>query len=231
MVAVPKPGGGIYCIDRYEVTNKDYGDFIASTPSTTGQIAACSFNTNFLPETGGSCTNPMYDPANRPKYPVVCVDWCDAKAYCAFAGKHLCGAIGGGSIASTSFADASKDEWYAACSKGGTQDTPYGAYMDGHCIDVSSPNTRAGPVGTTTCEGGYSALFDMSGNVAEWEDSCAASAGASDLCLVRGGSYISSDQSVPSALCNSGKPGMPKAGTARRDARSHEYGFRCCLDP
>ena len=31
----------------------------------------------------------------------------------------------------------------------------------------------------------------MSGNVAEWEDSCDASTGATDTCLARGGSFAS----------------------------------------
>jgi formylglycine-generating enzyme required for sulfatase activity len=235
LVAVPKAGGGIFCIDRNEVTNADYGAFLASSPSTSGQATECSWNASFLPETGSgtgwSCTSTNYDPTNKPKTPVDCIDWCDAKKYCEWAGKHLCGAIGGGSVAVASFADASKDEWYAACSKGGTQDVPYGTYLDGQCIDVSSPYSRAAPVPTLSCEGGYAAIYDMSGNLAEWEDSCAAVAGAADSCLVRGGSYLSSDVSTPSALCNSNRPGNPKSFGARRDARSHEYGFRCCLDP
>ncbi|HEX3852492.1 MAG TPA: hypothetical protein VHW01_16095 [Polyangiaceae bacterium] len=52
-------------------------------------------------------------------------------------------------------------------------------------VDNSAIHPLASP--HTDCVGGYDALYDMSGNVAEWEDSCLANSGASDQCLDRGG--------------------------------------------
>jgi formylglycine-generating enzyme required for sulfatase activity len=59
-----------YLIDKYEVSNKDYGDFIRAT----------------------SHAAPAYwdDPRlNKPEQPVVGVNWLDAKAFCEYRGKRL----------------------------------------------------------------------------------------------------------------------------------------------
>jgi hypothetical protein len=39
-----------------------------------------------------------------------------------------------------------------------------------------------GPVGTATCEGGFDGLFDMSGNITEWQNLCSNTVGADDTC-------------------------------------------------
>lgn len=72
------------------------------------------------------------------------------------------------------------------------------------------------------CVGGYPGLFDMSGNVNEWEDSCAGSLGSSDACLLRGGAY---DDGFASGLL-----GCCLAANAHnlRSAADPTVGFRCC---
>lgn len=84
------------------------------------------------------------------------------------------------------------------------------------------------------CIGGTSnALYDMSGNVAEWENSCAsyldggggdagADGGMTDLCNVRGGSYVSGAAGL-TCKTNSAQP--PRA----RDVTADDIGIRCCL--
>jgi iron(II)-dependent oxidoreductase len=59
-----------YLIDKYEVSNKDYGDFMR----TTGHGAPAYWDDPRL---------------NRPKQPVVGVSWYDARAYCEHRGKRL----------------------------------------------------------------------------------------------------------------------------------------------
>jgi len=229
---VPLPGGGFYCIDHAEVRNVDYKAFVDAQANTAGQIAACTLNSSYVPETTGQCD--QYDPVNKPDLPIACVDWCDATAFCKWDGKHLCGKLGGGSNAPADFADPAKSAWYRACSHAGDFDFPYGnSYSGDKCVGLD--NTAVHPLATpfTSCVGGYDGLYDMSGNVAEWEDSCSASAELTDQCLVRGGSYLDTNVSVgaaPSLQCNSNVHGSPKAATKTRSTRSPEIGFRCCSE-
>ena len=63
---------------------------------------------------------------------------------------------------------------------------------------------------------GYEGVFDLSGNVSEWEDACDERTGQSDQRLVRGGLFLTSTL----------KCGL--AGTTARDAVTTYIGFRCC---
>ena len=235
LVEIPKPGGGIFCIDRSEVTNADYALFLASNPATAAQTAECAANSDFTPASDAlECT--QYDPVNKPKVPISCVDWCDAKAYCAWAGKRLCGKIGGGANAPADFASAAKSEWFTACSHAGAYKFPYGAQGDTYdgtaCVGADHGADRPTAVPTASCQGGYDGVFDLSGNVSEWENSCAASSSFSDQCLYRGGSYLDLDTGTsPTLLCNSGSATTPKSVSKARSTRSKEIGFRCCADP
>jgi formylglycine-generating enzyme required for sulfatase activity len=77
------------------------------------------------------------------------------------------------------------------------------------------------------CEGGFAGLFDLSGNVSEWDDMCEsgvgagdlAAAGAGDACAIRGGSaYFSGEMDCAVVV------------GARRDTAFASIGFRCCAD-
>jgi formylglycine-generating enzyme required for sulfatase activity len=237
MIEIPKPGGGFFCMDRTEVPSEDYAAFLASSPATAGQAAACSWNDSFAPDVSTTCAPPSgkYDPVARPRSPVSCVDWCDAKRYCEWTGKRLCGSIEGGANATTSFADASKSQWYRACSHAGDSAFSYGnSYQSSYCAGVDNPAVQPIQVASApACQGGYDGLFDMSGNVAEWEDSCSASSGAADNCLIRGGSLENAESTVPSLLCNSSAVGdsTPSPATAKRNIKDNFIGIRCCKDP
>ena len=228
-VEIPIAAGGFYCIDRAEVKNVEYKAFTdAQSVASAVQPASCAFNTSFAPATTTGC---RYDPTGLPKVPIACVDWCDAAAYCKWEGKHLCGKVGGGANASNDFADANKSAWYRACSNAGTLAFPYGqSYEMKTCIGLENDSVYPVSVPFIDCEGGYPGLYDMSGNVSEWEDSCSADTGATDQCLERGGSYLSSNAPVgssPSLLCNS----SAQKPTRARNTRDKEIGFRCCSEP
>lgn len=122
-----------YAIDTYEVSNADYGAFMNAT-----QHAA-----------------PAYwdDPRlNKPEQPVVGVNWYDANAYCAWAGKRL----------------PTEAEWEHAA-KG-----PHDAHFPwGHTIDPTKANYGQ-HVGKTTPVDSYPegvsafGVYNMAGNVFEW---------------------------------------------------------------
>jgi sulfatase modifying factor 1 len=225
LVQVPKTAGGYFCMDRTEVTNEQYAAFV-NAGAAAQQPPACSFNTSFLPTTSGTdCPTLRYDPVGQPRYPVTCIDWCDAYAFCAWAQKRLCGDLAGGAVATANLADAAHDQWYVACSRGGTRAFPYGtSYQSGVCVDVSNPTLAPLETASATgCEGGYPGIFDLSGNVAEWEDSCSANSGAADSCADRGGSLFDGQYSTPSVRCDS-------SDQHQRQTRHQAVGFRCCWD-
>jgi formylglycine-generating enzyme len=158
---------GAFCIDSTETTNAQYEKFLdqAATFDAGPPPPVCAGENGHLPGCG-------YDPLGKPNSPVRCVSWCDAWTFCKWSGKRLCGRIGGGSLTPFESRDATKSQWMAACTRLGQR-----AYAYGPTVDYTKcPETGTGSphdVGAAAgCEGGYPGLFDMNGNLEEWEDSC-----------------------------------------------------------
>ena len=214
---------GPFCIDSTEVTNAQYNAFVQADASLTLQPATCSFNPNYVP------LNPNGWPysAGQDSYPVVYVNWCMAYAFCAWTGKRLCGAIGGGPAPFGNFT-AFNNQFYYACSNNGAQDFPYGpTYQAGNCndgnYDAGSAGPNATPVGSLPgCMGAAPGIYDMVGNVEEWQDACQSATGASDTCFEGNGSF-----SFPDTDGGIG-PGCDFADTGNRGDTNPNVGFRCC---
>jgi formylglycine-generating enzyme required for sulfatase activity len=207
---------GGYCIDSTEVTNDQYKPFVAQANTST-QPAVCAWNTTFAP----SCLTLNA----APNAPVTCVNWCDAYAFCAWAGKRLCGKIGGGGTTTDLGAlnDATKDQWFNACSQGGARTYPYGNTYMMVCNDAEHGASMPIDVATSTgCVGGFPGLFDMSGNAVEWEDGCVGTAGASDTCIIRSGAWDDS-QAGGNLACAS-----TSSALQMRNLADNTTGFRCC---
>jgi sulfatase modifying factor 1 len=214
---------GAYCIDATEVSNQQYQAFVTiKGADLTGQPTVCmGANARFTPE---GTTPPWPPPAGRADLPVVNVDWCDAATFCTWAGKRLCGKIGGGTVSTAQALDPNVSQWGNACGRKGSRRFPYGdSFKEGAC-NVEKLPPPAGDVvaagSSTGCQGGYDGVFDMIGNVEEWIDSCGLSEDLSgDACAVVGGSFAPS-------------PGQPDCtNSAQMNQRLSTFaarGFRCC---
>ncbi len=227
--------GETFCIDETEVTAAHYAEFLASAPTPDDDDVTCGFNVDYGPHIGAANCLPIdYDPVERGDHPVACVDWCDARDYCAWAGKRLCGAIGGEAGDFDAFADPSRDEWMAACSRGGERQFPYGNEYDlGRCVGDEFDGVDNGPDDhphlvreAASCEGGWPGLFGMSGNVWEWTNACQDGSGApaaDTRCRLRGGSFWDDANAL---RCDSAD-----YDTFTRSFMNKNHGFRCCSDP
>lgn len=218
-------------VDATEVSRSQYAEFVADAMKPSPP-AACAAKTSYAADAACLAGSDVCQPTGAcGDDPQVCVDWCDAFQYCAWKGQHLCGRIGGGPVPFTDFADPVRSEWSNACSSGGEFAFPYGDdTVNMNCqgaIRANQTGNRTVASGSLkNCrspESNYAALLDLSGNAAEWDDSCDKAAtgtksGPSDQCHARGGSFISVNAELACAADL----------TLRRDATSASVGFRCC---
>lgn len=233
MVRISLPGLADFCIDSTEVSQGQYAEFLkAGVDPGKQSLAVCAKKNkdfvplvNVFPEDWKGCPKGEYDPDNKAGLPVDCVDWCDARAYCEWAGKRLCGAVGGGPLPASSaeLTESLDGEWYVACSQGGKQKFPYGEeYAKGKCGEpaVAGMTKSLTPVGSSECSGQsapFSDVFDLVGNVSEWEDLCP----SEGICRLRGGG----------ATVEPGPLGCATAHVAEAINRGIVgVGFRCCAD-
>jgi sulfatase modifying factor 1 len=213
-------GGSPFCIDTTEVTNAQYRQFAQSGFTLSGGAIpdGCQGLT-------GSALS-MSPASGTDDFPVVNVNWCQAYEFCAWAGKRLCGQIGGGALDSMLDTNAKQSQWLNACSDGGRLTYPYGNTFSamacgGMADDTTMPAIVASQPG---CVGSVGGLYDMSGNVWEWTDACgnapAGGTAAMAFCDAMGGAF----DSMTSELECVGERNWT------RNAGAGNIGFRCCLD-
>jgi formylglycine-generating enzyme required for sulfatase activity len=206
-----------FCIDTTEVSLDQYDAFYMANPTPTS--AECAWKTGYTP------------PPSHGSNAIGNVDWCDANEYCAWAGKRLCGAVGGGVLdLSNSLTDES--EWQFTCTHGGQPQWvwPYGdgaAPDPSVCLYADSPGNPTGsrPIASNPACTGPAGIFDISGNVWEWENACDRTAGvdaAAADCNLRGGGFLRVSSSWGACL--------EVPGGWARDSHVADTGIRCCSD-
>ncbi len=238
MVLIQRPQsiGGAFCIDSTEVTAKQYAEFLAAVGDDDPEDEApCGWNLTYAPEAKGACDLAVHGNATaHPSWPMVCIDWCDARDYCAWAGKRLCGNMSGESVAFNDAVKSAASEWAHACTSGGKHAYPYGAALfAGKCVDDAydgveknganaSPEAVGAATGCTVMD--HPQLVDMSGNVWEWTDSCEGTSPPEKArCRDLGGSFWDFEPNILRCASDH-SPGHV------RNLINKNVGIRCCAD-
>jgi len=146
------------------------------------------------------------------------VDACDAYAYCRWAGKRLCGKMGGGIGTEKSGSSPETSEWMWACTNGGTTKFPTGSsYEPGVCV----LNHKHEEGKESQCRGTnspYDQIENLLGGVLEFTSECNWNENSIAYgCGVRGSSSVGKPDQLD---CSIGVTGLIDGGG----------GIRCCAD-
>ncbi len=198
---------GSFSIDRTEVTNRDFAQFLSAADS----------NARFYDPRMDIIAGPHQFVAgsNRENYPVAYVDWMGAFAFAGWAGKSL----------------PTEEEWIVAAldaRMASEQDTlypwgnlPLDSTRGNFLIANGFPGRTA--VGTFPAGATPSNVMDLAGNVAEWtvtENTTNLPAGGThSWMVVKGGSFLDT------------APNVTVSSRALRDRseRLGSLGFRCII--
>lgn len=234
MVLVRHPSGACSWMDRTEVTVSQYARWLADTewkPSFDKTACAWKSERSNPMADGDTCVATIAGsqiPALQPDKPIRCVDYCDAGAFCAWAGKRLCHVTY--TTVGTNEPEGTPDEWGFGCVGAAQSLYPTGdTVTDTECRIGGTCGGAAGvrvcgpaPVGTMKPCVSESGAVDMIGNVREWVWSCTArDRTATSTCVTRGGAY---DDVPGSTACRL------RSTPVARNAREPQTGFRCCAD-
>ena len=216
-----------FCVDSTEVTQGQYEKFVTGGGALVTAHPACATKAALGPKP--SCLGNEVQYQARAGYPMVCVDFCDALAFCQWAGKRLCGRTGDGGplVGPDDLGTKPQNEWYLACSQGGTRNYPYGDILRSDVCTLSDPDAgEAGAPRATApvasdpdCVGSTVPLFDIIGNAREWVNACTPAAGQCG-CLGGDGTTLPTGGA---ARCNDTSGAPPSDQGVRR-------GIRCCAD-
>jgi formylglycine-generating enzyme required for sulfatase activity len=222
-------------MDRTEVTVEQYRGWQDEVPANgvEWEPTWCDWKgdrANPVGDPDDACVSELLPLDLQPfaaRKPMRCVDFCEAEAFCRWAGKHLCyDAAGLGVQGPRGF----PQEWLLACTNQMTTRYPWGTDTKDVCNTGQDAEACLGASGTcgpvtvgqksdcSTPRG----VVDLLGNVSEWVFSCNFVDSTRPLepspCLTRGGGY---DAALQACDIES---------TIAGDARQPSLGFRCCAN-
>lgn len=207
MVRITTPTGS-YCMDVNEVTVAQMEAYDGATPSAPAG----------LPSKCAAVWDHWYprDVGIDKSEPAINTNWCQAWAYCRWAGKRLCR-----SIDTKAAISAANSELGWACGQGATKSPrPYGTtYVKGTCDVESGRSTPIAITTTPACHGTtapYDKVLNLIGSAEEWSEECP----DATSCLARGG-YFGHASNV--AVC-------AYEFKYALGAQFASLGFRCCAD-
>ena len=134
-----------FYIDRYEVTNAQYYDFLNYIKETNDHSKCRNDEPPNKDHTPSKWETDYY---NHPEYPVVRIDWFDACAYAAWAGKRL----------------PIEAEWEKAARGTDERRWPWGDEWDPEKCNTGDPE----PIGSYEEGKSPYGCYDMAGSAAEW---------------------------------------------------------------
>ncbi len=209
-----------FYIDKYEVTNAQYWEFLEYI-TRTGDHSKCSpsepINKSHLP--GNPFKGYEYKYYNYPDYPVTRIDWYDAYAYAAWAGKRL----------------PTEAEWEKAARGTDGRRFPWGNVWEIRFCNVGTSDSLPITVGSYEEGNSVYGCYDMTGSVSEWcndwyhpeyyynspkKNPMGPSKGTGKR-VIKGGSMFA--QNVYKLRCAVRMFGEP-------DDRNKSVGFRCAKD-
>jgi formylglycine-generating enzyme required for sulfatase activity len=199
----PIASTGNFAIDRFEVTNAQYGIFLAATTTEGTNVPVKPNRTGYQP---GIWTNDRF---NKPDQPVVAVDWYDAEAYCRWSGKRLPTSI----------------EWERAAAGKHGRHYPWGDDFEADRCNAAETIPKQGgtaPVGKFSRCVTPDNIFDMAGNADEWTASDPPNNSGKIRKVIRGGSWNDSSELRGLSSFES---------IADAEYRDSDMGFRCAVNP
>ncbi len=209
---------GFY-IDRYEVTNAQYEEYVEATGGYTPATW------DYRQHPSGKIWPFGTPPPGEGKNPVTDIDWYDAEAFCKWAGKRL----------------PTEAEWEKAARGADGRIWPWGNTFDFAKVNtLESGKNWSMPVGSYPQGVSPYGVYDMIGNVWEWTDSWYQAYPGSNLRraafgekyrVLRGGSFLTPVQPFARVAHRYAPELLPMES---RDSSWHtgfDVGFRCAKDP
>jgi formylglycine-generating enzyme required for sulfatase activity len=205
-----------FAMGKFEVTRKQYEDFLTATGYDVGNVCSQWTGTGFKPSQGSTVLAPGIDQSTD--HPATCVSWRDAKAFATWLSKRT----------GFTYRLLTEAEWEYAARAGSSNAFATGQILDASSVNFNSTGTQ--PVGHYAANN--FGLHDMQGNVWEWTEDCYAtsyaqapddgSAFVTPNCerTYRGGAWANTAKDMRFAT----------RGTNDADKRANIFGIRVARD-